>query len=86
MFSLASFFNFFLLFTASLRKKKAYKRVTFIIWTAYLLADWAASFGKFGISVLKEPNPGPNYEKLMRAYSTFEEMGLPTNFECLEDE
>ena len=35
---------FFLLFTASLRKKTAYKWVTFIIWTAYLLADWTASF------------------------------------------
>ncbi|KAL4637094.1 hypothetical protein ACB092_03G056100 [Castanea dentata] len=192
---LSLFLQFFLLFTASLRKKTAYKWVTFIIWTAYLLADWAASFAvglvfdseekytsrhdkmdddtglllvlwapfllllvggqdritsfavqdnelwlrhliwlifqlsttgfvfiqtihqnrlwiptlllllagtikyaertvalylasseSFGISVLKEPNPGPNYEKLMRAYSTFKDTGLPTKFECLEDE
>ena len=191
---LSLFLQIFLLFTASLRKKTANKWVSFIIWTAYLLADWAARFAvglvfdseekytsghdkmdddtglllvlwapfllllvggqdritsfavqdnelwlrnliwlilqlsttgfvfiqsihqnrlwisklllfagtikyaqriaalylasseSFGISVLKEPNPGPNYEKLMRAYSTFKEMGLPTNFECLEDE
>ncbi|KAK7842079.1 hypothetical protein CFP56_014320, partial [Quercus suber] len=41
---LSLFLQIFLLFTASLRKKTAYKWVTFIIWTAYLLADWAASF------------------------------------------
>ena len=51
-----------------------------------IAALYLASSESFGISVLKEPNPGPNYEKLMRAYSTFEEMGLPTKFECLEDE
>ena len=34
----------FLLFTASLRKKTANKLVIFIIWSAYLLADWAATF------------------------------------------
>ena len=34
----------FLLFTASLRKKTANKLVIFTIWSAYLLADWAASF------------------------------------------
>ncbi|XP_075658693.1 uncharacterized protein LOC142628492 [Castanea sativa] len=50
------------------------------------VALYLASSESFGISVLKEPNPGPNYEKLMRAYSTFKEMGLPTKFECLEDE
>ena len=38
------FLQFFLLFTASMRKKTAKKCVTFIIWSAYLLADWAASF------------------------------------------
>ena len=37
------FLQFFLLFTASMRKKTAKKCVTFIIWSAYLLADWAAS-------------------------------------------
>uniref|UniRef100_A0A7N2L449 DUF4220 domain-containing protein n=1 Tax=Quercus lobata TaxID=97700 RepID=A0A7N2L449_QUELO len=192
---LSLFLQFFLLFIASLRKKTAHKWVTFTIWTAYHLADWAASFAvgvvfdgeekytsshykmdddtglllvlwapfllllvggqdritsfavqdnelwlrhliwfilqlsttgfvftqsihqnrlwiptllllfagtikyaeriaalclasseSFGISVLKEPNSGPNYEKIMRAYSTFKEMGLPTNFACLEDE
>ena len=36
--------QFFLLFTASLRKKTASKLVIFTIWSAYLLADWAASF------------------------------------------
>ena len=51
-----------------------------------IAALYLASSESFGISVLKEPNPGPNYEKLMRACSTFEEMGLPTKFECLEDE
>ena len=34
----------FLLFTAPLRKKTANKAFIMIIWAAYLIADWAASF------------------------------------------
>ena len=36
--------QFFLLFAAPLRKKTANKAVITIIWAAYLIADWAASF------------------------------------------
>ena len=36
--------QFFLLFAAPLRKKTANKAVIMIIWAAYLIADWAASF------------------------------------------
>ena len=194
------FLQFFLLFTASMRKKTAKKCVTFIIWSAYLLADWAASFAvglvfdteekyasaqdkgddakgaeadtglllvlwvpflllmvggqdritsfavqdnelwhrhliwlflqlcttgfvfiqsvhqnrlwiptlllllagtikyaerivalylassdSFGTSVLKDPNPGPNYEKLMREYKHYEDNGVPVQFVIFKD-
>ena len=194
------FLQFFLLFTASMRKKTAKKCVTFIIWSAYLLADWAASFAvglvfdteekyasaqdkgddakgaeadtglllvlwvpflllmvggqdritsfavqdnelwhrhliwlflqlcttgfvfiqsvhqnrlwiptlllllagtikyaerivalylassdSFGTSVLKDPNPGPNYEKLMREYEHYKDSGVPVQFVIFED-
>ena len=36
--------QFFLLFAAPQRKKTANKAVIMIIWAAYLIADWAASF------------------------------------------
>ncbi|KAL4637087.1 hypothetical protein ACB092_03G055700 [Castanea dentata] len=41
---LSLFLQIFLLFTASLRKRTTNKWVTFTIWSAYLMADWAASF------------------------------------------
>uniref|UniRef100_A0A7N2R0N7 DUF4220 domain-containing protein n=1 Tax=Quercus lobata TaxID=97700 RepID=A0A7N2R0N7_QUELO len=190
---LSLFLQIFLLFTASLRKKTTKKWVTFTIWTAYLLADWAASFAvglvfdseekynsgpdkvddtgfllvlwapflllmvggqdgitsfavqdnelwlrhliwlilqlsttgfvfiqsvhqnrlwiptlllllagtikysertialylassdSFGTSVLKEPNPGPDYERLMRTYSHYEASNVPVQF-VLSDE
>ena len=49
------------------------------------IALYLASSDSFGTSVLKEPNPGPNYERLMRTYSHYEASNVPVQF-VLSDE
>ncbi|XP_030945746.1 uncharacterized protein LOC115970225 [Quercus lobata] len=45
------------------------------------LALFLASLNRFRESMLKEPDPGPNYAKLMEEYSSKKEAGLPTHIE-----
>ncbi|KAM4085595.1 hypothetical protein ACJW30_10G039800 [Castanea mollissima] len=45
------------------------------------LALFLASLNRFRDSMLKEPDPGPNYAKLMEEYSSKKEAGLPTHIE-----
>nr|POE83255.1 hypothetical protein CFP56_55906 [Quercus suber] len=49
------------------------------------IALYVASSDSFGTSVLKEPNPGPDYERLMRTYSHYEASNVPVQF-VLSDE
>ena len=44
-------------------------------------ALFLASLNRFRESMLKEPDPGPNYAKLMEEYSSKKEAGLPTHIE-----
>ncbi|GMY29960.1 hypothetical protein FCV25MIE_25202 [Fagus crenata] len=44
-------------------------------------ALFRASLGSFRESMLKDPDPGPNYAKLMEEYSSKIEAGLPTTIE-----
>lgn len=46
---------------------------------------YLASSDSFGTSILKEPNSGPNYKRLMRAYSHYEESNVLVQF-VLSDE
>ena len=48
------------------------------------IALYLASSDSFGTSVLKEPNPGPNYERLMRTYSHYGASGVPVCFEFID--
>ena len=43
------------------------------------------SFGPFGISVLREPDPGPNYERLMSAFTHYKGNNLPIKIEYVND-
>ena len=49
------------------------------------IALYLASSDSFGISVLREPDPGPNYERLMRTYSHYRDNNLPIKMEYVED-
>uniref|UniRef100_A0A2N9J2P0 DUF4220 domain-containing protein n=1 Tax=Fagus sylvatica TaxID=28930 RepID=A0A2N9J2P0_FAGSY len=49
------------------------------------IALYLASSDCLGISVLREPDPGPNYERLMRTYSHYRENNLPIKMEYVED-
>ncbi|KAF5444866.1 hypothetical protein F2P56_033963 [Juglans regia] len=42
---------------------------------------YLASLGRFRESMLKEPDPGPNYAKLMEEYSSKKDAGLPTEID-----
>ena len=44
-----------------------------------------ASLDKFRESMLEDPDPGPNYAKLMEEYSSKKEAGLPTKIELTPD-
>uniref|UniRef100_A0A7N2L4D8 DUF4220 domain-containing protein n=1 Tax=Quercus lobata TaxID=97700 RepID=A0A7N2L4D8_QUELO len=50
-----------------------------------IVALYLASSDSFGTSVLKDPNPGPNYEKLMREYEHYKDSGVPVQFVIFED-
>ncbi len=49
------------------------------------VALYLASSDSFGISVLREADPGPNYAKLMRKYTSFKESNVPVTMEFVED-
>nr|XP_023881753.1 uncharacterized protein LOC111994128 [Quercus suber] len=46
---------------------------------------YLASLDSLGISLLREPGPGPNYEKLMRLYSNFRYSHIPLDIVFVED-
>ena len=48
-------------------------------------ALFLASLGRFRKSLLKDPDPGPNYAKLMEEYSSKKEAGLPTKIEMTRE-
>ena len=48
-------------------------------------ALFLASLNRFRESMLKEPDPGPNYAKLMEEYSSKKEAGLPTKIEMTRE-
>ncbi|KAM4119224.1 hypothetical protein ACJW30_03G043400 [Castanea mollissima] len=50
-----------------------------------IAALYLASSDSFGISVLRAPDPGPNYERLMSAYSHYKENNLPIKIEYVDD-
>ncbi|KAM3752724.1 hypothetical protein ACB098_03G041200 [Castanea mollissima] len=72
-------------------------RITSLILTLLLLlagtikygertaALYLASLDSLGISLLREPDPGPNYEKLMRLYSNFRDSHIPVDIVFVED-
>ena len=48
-------------------------------------ALFLASLNRFRESMLKEPDPGPNYAKLMEEYYSKKEAGLPTHIELTRE-
>ncbi|KAL0005877.1 hypothetical protein SO802_013438 [Lithocarpus litseifolius] len=50
-----------------------------------IVALYLASSDSFGTSVLKDPNPGPNYEKLMREFKHYEDSNVPVYFAKFPD-
>uniref|UniRef100_A0A7N2L4L5 DUF4220 domain-containing protein n=1 Tax=Quercus lobata TaxID=97700 RepID=A0A7N2L4L5_QUELO len=48
-------------------------------------ALYLASSDSLGISVLREPDPGPNYERLMSAYTHYKGNNLPIKIEYVND-
>ncbi|KAK7831256.1 uncharacterized protein LOC112010751 [Quercus suber] len=48
-------------------------------------ALFLASLGRFRKSLLKDPDPGPNYAKLMEEYSSKKDAGLPTKIEMTRE-
>ncbi|KAM3288647.1 hypothetical protein P3S67_022077 [Capsicum chacoense] len=50
------------------------------IWALYL-----ASLDRFRESIMKDPDPGPNYAKLMDEYSSKIAANLPTNIEMIHE-
>nr|XP_023881754.1 uncharacterized protein LOC111994130 [Quercus suber]POE73903.1 hypothetical protein CFP56_42318 [Quercus suber] len=50
-----------------------------------IVALYLASSDSFGTSVLKDPNPGPNYEKLMREFEHYKDSGVPVQFVIFKD-
>lgn len=48
-------------------------------------ALYLANLNKFRESMLKEPDPGPNYAKLMEEYSSKKEAKLPTRIEMIAE-
>ncbi|XP_075658689.1 uncharacterized protein LOC142628487 [Castanea sativa] len=50
-----------------------------------IVALYLASSDSFGTSVLKDPNPGPNYETLMRRYKHYKDSNVPVDFAKLPD-
>ncbi|XP_050264158.1 uncharacterized protein LOC126708407 [Quercus robur] len=48
-------------------------------------ALFLASLSRFRKSLLKDPDPGPNYAKLMEEYSSKKEAGLPTTIEMTRE-
>jgi hypothetical protein len=49
------------------------------------VALYLASSVGFGITVLRKADPGPNYAKLMRAYTSFRESNVPVTMEFVAD-
>lgn len=49
------------------------------------IALYLASSDSFGISVLREPDPGHKYDKLMNAYSNYKMNNLLVNLDCIEE-
>ena len=50
-----------------------------------IAALYLASSDSFGISVLGEPDPGPNYERLMSAFTHYKGNNLPIKMEIFHD-
>ena len=50
-----------------------------------IAALYLASSDSFGISVLGEPDPGPNYERLMSAFTHYKGNNLPIKMEIVHD-
>ncbi|KAM3752723.1 hypothetical protein ACB098_03G041100 [Castanea mollissima] len=50
-----------------------------------IAALYLASSDCLGISVLREPDPGPNYERLMSAYTHYKGNNLPIKIEYVDD-
>uniref|UniRef100_A0A7N2L3I1 DUF4220 domain-containing protein n=2 Tax=Quercus lobata TaxID=97700 RepID=A0A7N2L3I1_QUELO len=50
-----------------------------------IAALYLSSSDSFGISVLGEPDPGPNYERLMSAFTHYKGNNLPIKMEYVDD-
>ncbi|PIN12535.1 hypothetical protein CDL12_14851 [Handroanthus impetiginosus] len=85
--SLAAFYVFFL----SLPKNQLWIPTTLMFVSGLIkyiertLALFHASFNRFRDSMLKDPDPGPNYARLMDEYYSKKEANLPTGIEMIPE-